>query len=119
MQDLTVEDLAQMIRDLHNELRERSKSEEEFRRVLILLANQAADLTHATVETAAKIKGVSTRTIRERIARKEYTLEVIPGKRGGGIPIEQLSSAWVPIAIAKRFHQKRQKEAQHVATQAR
>lgn len=108
---LTVEDLAAMIRAMHEELRERTKTEEEFRRTLILLANQSGDLTHASVETAARIKRVGVCTIKRRIKSGEYTLEVIPGKRASGIPIEQLSSAWVPIRIARRAYERQKNEA--------
>lgn len=110
MQPLTVEDLAAMIRAMHEELREKTKADTDFQRTLILLVNQSGDITHASVETAARIKCCSVSTIKRRIQSREYTLEVIPGKRISGIPIEQLSAAWVPIAVAKRAHERRKLE---------
>ncbi|MGK2857538.1 MAG: hypothetical protein ACSLFQ_10055 [Thermoanaerobaculia bacterium] len=108
----TLEDIAKMLRELTDEVRQQAKSEEEFRRTLILLANQSGDLTHATVQTAARIKRVGVITIKRRIKSGEYTLEVIPGKRTSGIPMEQLFAAWVPIRVARRAYEREKLERQ-------
>jgi len=117
MEPLTTADLAEMIRDLQQQIsREfdaRARVEEEFRRVLILLANQSGDLTHASVETAAKILGCSTRSVHRRIKSGEYTLEVIPGTKRYGIAVDQLTRLWCPVAIARRaFERQREQEEQ-------
>ena len=118
-QALQAADLAAMIESLKVELvklTEHAEGEREFRRVLILLANQTGDLTHATIETAANIKRVSVCTIRRKIRAGEYTLEAIPGRRISGIPIEQLSDSWVPIRIARRAYQKQKMERANAKT---
>jgi hypothetical protein len=39
--------------------------------------------------------------IRKLIARGALTLEIIPGTRHSGIPIEQVYPQWLPIAAAR------------------
>jgi DeoR/GlpR family transcriptional regulator of sugar metabolism len=66
----------------------------------ILLVAQAHP-THVSVESAATILGVSPKTVRRRIRRRELKLEVLIGTRRTGIPIEQLVEGWLDLRVAK------------------
>ena len=66
----------------------------------ILLVAQAHP-THVSIDGAAKILGLSTKTIRRRIKSRQLTLEVLVGTRKTGIRIEQLAEGWLDVRIAK------------------
>jgi hypothetical protein len=62
-----------------------------------LMMSRQTDVTHVTVSEAATFMSVTTKTIRNRIAAGQLTLEAIPGTRKSGIPVRELSSGWLPI----------------------
>lgn len=110
---LSVVDLAVMLHELQTTLAlltENAANEKEFRRILILLVNQAGDCTHASVETAAQILQCSTRSVHRRVKAGEYTLETIPGTKRCGIPVDQLSRQWCPIGIAKKARERQREQ---------
>lgn len=62
--------------------------------------------THLTIAEAGALRKRltgrgSVSSIRKLIARGRLTLEVIPGTRTSGIPIEQIYPQWLPIAAAR------------------
>jgi hypothetical protein len=70
----------------------------------MLLARVA--ITHRTISEAAALRKYltghgSVAGIRKLIARGALTLEVIPGTRTSGIPIEQVYPQWLPINAAR------------------
>lgn len=66
------------------------------------IAGRLTDCSHVTVEEASNIEQVSTKTIRNWIKKGVFTLEVVPGTRKSGIPVEQLCRGWVSIRAARR-----------------
>jgi hypothetical protein len=90
----------QVIRDLYRRL----DRIEQMLRILPILVAQTADPTHVSVEGAARLLGVSTKTIRRRLSSGTLTLETIAGTRRTGIPVDQLyDGAWVPLALSRRL----------------
>ncbi|HEY8165116.1 MAG TPA: hypothetical protein VIF83_06125 [Gemmatimonadaceae bacterium] len=90
-----ISELRQMIGDM-------DRRSEDVTAILIALFAQHGDPTHVTIERAAELRGWSVKTIRRRIDAGEFTLEVIPGTRESGIPIEQIYARWIPIAVARQ-----------------
>src|SRR3954454_19226776 len=91
---------SQVIRDLYGRL----IRIEQMLRILPVLVAQVADPTHLSIEGAARVLGVSTKTIRRRIASGGLTLETILGTRRTGIPVDQVyDGAWVPLALSRKL----------------
>ena len=91
---------SQVIHDLYRRL----DRIEQMLRILPILVAQTADPTHLSVEGAARVLGVSTKTIRRRITSGTLTLETIAGTRRTGIPVDQLyDGAWVPLALSRKL----------------
>jgi hypothetical protein len=88
---------AGMLVDLHRRI---ARIEQLFELVPLILA-QVADPTHLSIKRAADALHVSTKTIRRRIRARTLTLEVIPGTRISGIPIEQLYAEWMDLRTAR------------------
>jgi hypothetical protein len=88
---------AGMLVDLHRRL---ARIEQLFELVPLILA-QVADPTHLSIARAADSLRVSEKTIRRRIRAGTLTLEVIPGTRVSGIPIEQLYAEWIDLRTAR------------------
>jgi hypothetical protein len=93
--------------------------ETHFATLIALLSMLLArvGVTHLTIPEAAALRKHMTGRgsvagIRKLIARGQLTLEVIPGTRTSGIPIEQVYPQWLPIAAARaafeREHAKRE-----------
>lgn len=99
---------------------ERIAELEKLMRVVILLVAQNADPTHLSIESAARALGVSTKTIRRRIAAGSLTLETIPGSRRCGIRIDELYDGWwVPLALARKLVDDERDELQALKTKSR
>lgn len=82
--------------------------ETHFATLIALLSMLLArvGITHLTISEAAALRKHltgrgSVAGIRKLIARGALTLEVIPGTRHSGIPIEQVYPQWLPIAAAR------------------
>jgi hypothetical protein len=86
-----------MLVDLHRRI---ARIEQLFELVPLLLA-QVVDPTHLSIERAAEALHVSMKTIRRRIRAGTLTLEVVPGTRISGIPIEQLYAEWIDLRTAR------------------
>jgi hypothetical protein len=103
----------EIIRSIHH-----GGAEGVFGRVLAIEAHLAALMailtmlmarvgaTHLTIAEAGALRKRltgrgSVSSIRKLIARGRLTLEVIPGTRISGIPIEQIYPQWLPIAAAR------------------
>jgi hypothetical protein len=69
--------------------------------LLAVFASRMTDPTHVSVEEAARIEGVSSKTIRNRISSGRYSLQQVPGTRRTGIPTDQLFNRWVSISTAR------------------
>jgi len=74
---------------------------EQILELLPILLVAQANPTHVSIESAATILGVSTKTIRRRVRQKELRLDVLVGTRRTGIPIEQLVEGWLDLRVAK------------------
>jgi hypothetical protein len=91
---------SQVLRDLVGRL----DRIEQMLRILPILVAQTADPTHLSVEGAARVLGVSTKTIRRRIESGTLTLDTVPGTRRTGIPVEQVyAGSWVPLILARKL----------------
>jgi hypothetical protein len=86
-----------LLPDLHRRV---CRIEQILELVPILLA-QVVDPTHLSVEGAARALHTSTKTIRRRIKSGTLALEVIPGTRASGIPIDQLYAEWIDLRTAR------------------
>ena len=82
--------------------------ETHFATLIALLSMLLArvGITHLTISEAAALRKHltgrgSVAGIRKLIARGALTLEIIPGTRHSGIPIEQVYPQWLPIAAAR------------------
>lgn len=98
-------DMTDLLSDIATRVR---RIERVLELVPILLAAHG-DPTHVSVPDAARVLGVSQRTIRRKIARGELTLDVIADGRKTGIAVEQLYEAWIPLRLSKQSFQ-REKE---------
>jgi hypothetical protein len=93
---------------------------EQMLRILPILVAQIADPTHLSVEGAARVLGVSTKTIRRRITSGTLTLETIAGTRRTGIPVDQLyDGAWVPLALSRRLLDEERRELEELKRKSR
>lgn len=109
-------DPARLLHRVH----ERIAELEKLMRVVLLLVAQSADPTHLSIEAAARALGVSTKTIRRRIAAGSLTLETIPGSRRCGIRIDELYDGWwIPLALARKLVDDERDELQTLKTKSR
>jgi hypothetical protein len=109
-------DPARLLHRVHDRITELEK----LMRVVILLVAQSADPTHLSIEAAARALGVSTKTIRRRIAAGSLTLETIPGSRRCGIRIDEIYDGWwVPLALARKLVEEERDELQALKTKSR
>lgn len=83
---------------------------EQLLELVPLLLAQVVDPTHLSIEGAARALHVSTKTIRRRIAAGTLTLEVIPGTRTSGIPIEQLFGEWIDLRTSRKAFERECRE---------
>jgi predicted DNA-binding transcriptional regulator YafY len=105
---------------LLHDLRDHVLQLEKLMRIVILLVAQNADPTHLSIEAAARALGVSTKTIRRRIAAGSLTLETIPGSRRCGIRIDEIYDGWwVPLALARKLVEEERDELQALKTKSR
>lgn len=74
---------------------------EKLLELLPILLIAQADPTHVSIDGAAKILGVSTKTVRRRVREGHLRLDVLVGTRRTGIPIEQLEEGWLDLRVAK------------------
>ena len=74
---------------------------EQLLELLPILLVAQVDPTHVSIDSAAKIVGVSTKTIRRRIKARKLRLDVYVGTRRTGIPIEQVVDGWLDLRVAR------------------
>ena len=107
---------SQVIRDLYRRL----DRIEQMLRILPVLVAQTADPTHLSVEGAARVLGVSTKTIRRRIESGTLTLETIPGTRKTGVRVDEIyDGAWVPLTLSRRLLDEERRELQELKRKSR
>lgn len=94
---MTPEDVFWQLADLNKRM---TRIEKLLELLPILLAAQV-NPTHVSIDGAAKILGVSTKTVRRRVRNRELTLEVLIGTKRTGIRIEQLAEGWLDLRVAK------------------
>lgn len=76
--------------------------------------------THTSVEGAARVLGVSMKTIRRRIVSGTLTLETITGTRRTGIPVDQLCDrAWMPLALSRKLFDEERRELEELKRNGR
>jgi len=108
--------MSQVIRDLYGRL----DRIEQMLRILPILIAQTADPTHLSVEGAARVLGVSTKTIRRRIESGTLTLETIPGTRKTGVRVDEIyDGAWVPLALSRRLLDEERRELEELKRKSR
>jgi hypothetical protein len=112
MAELTLTDINASIASLRDELAAERADRLQATKIIVALLAQHGDPTHVTIERAAALRGCSVKTIRRSIDAGNLTLEVIPGTRESGIPIEQIYSRWVPIRVAREALRKMRTESQ-------
>jgi len=106
----------QVIRDLYRRL----DRIEQMLRILPILVAQTADPTHVSLEGAARLLSVSTKTIRRRIESGTLTLETIPGTRKTGIRVDELyDGAWVPLALSRKLLDEERRELAELKRKSR
>ena len=74
---------------------------EQLLELLPVLLIAQVDPTHLSIDSAAKIVGVSTKTIRRRIRARKLQLDVYAETRRSGIPIEQVVDGWLDLRVAR------------------
>ena len=74
---------------------------EQLLELLPILLVAQVDPTHLSIDSAAKIVGVSTKTIRRRIKARKLRLDVYVGTRHTGVPIEQVVDGWLDLRVAR------------------
>lgn len=74
---------------------------EQLLELLPILLVAQVDPTHVSIDSAAKIVGVSTKTIRRRIKARRLRLDVYVGTRHTGVPIEQVVDGWLDLRVAR------------------
>lgn len=74
---------------------------EQLLELLPILLVAQTDPTHVSIDSAAKIIGVGTKTIRRRIQARKLRLDVYVGTRRTGIPIEQVVDGWLDLRVAR------------------
>lgn len=99
----------ELISDAASRLRALASTSEETAAVAQLLLGRLTDSTHVSVAEAARIRRVSTKTIRNWVAKGILTLERVPGTRQWGIPLEQLTSGWLSREAAARLLERRRR----------
>jgi len=93
---------------------------EQMLRILPILVAQTADPTHLSVEGAARVLGVSTKTIRRRVESGTLTLESIPGTRKTGVRVDEIyDGAWVPLALSRRLLDEERRELEELKRKSR
>jgi excisionase family DNA binding protein len=108
--------MLQVIRDLYGRL----DRIEQMLRILPILVAQTADPTHLTVEGAARVLGISTKTVRRRIHSGTLTLETVAGTRRTGIPVEQVyAGVWVPLTLSRKLLDEERRELQELKRKSR
>ena len=108
--------MSQVIRDLYRRL----DRIEQMLRILPILIAQTADPTHLSIEGAARVLGVSTKTIRRRIESGTLTLETIPGTRKTGVRVDEIyDGAWVPLALSRRLLDEERNELHELKRKSR
>ena len=75
--------------------------------ICIVMLSRITDPTHLSVAEVARIKRVCEKTVRNWIAKRKLTLEIISGTRQSGIPTEQVFSGWIDIQTATEILKKR------------
>ena len=107
---------SQVLRDLYGRL----DRIEQLLRILPILIAQSADPNHLSIEGAARVLGVSTKTIRRRITSGTLTLETIVGTRRTGIPVEQVyAGVWVPLALSRKLLDEERRELDELKRKSR
>jgi len=100
-------DAAWMLPDIHRRL---CRIEQLLRIVPVLVA-QATDPTHMSVEGAARVLGISVKTVRRRIASGTLTLEAVPGSRKTGIRVDEIfDGQWVSLAVSRKLFEDERRE---------
>ena len=74
--------------------------------VMSILAARVTDLSHLTTAEVARLKGVSTKTVRNWIASGKLTREVIPHTNQRGIPIREVFGGWIDENAAREILRK-------------
>ena len=74
---------------------------EQLLELLPILLVAQVDPTHVSIDSAAKIVGVSTKTIRRRIRDRKLRLDAYDGTRRTGIPIDQVVDGWLDLRVAR------------------
>lgn len=74
---------------------------EQLLELLPILLVAQVDPTHVSIDSAAKIVGVGTKTIRRRIRDRKLRLDLYVGTRRTGIPIEQVVDGWLDLRVAR------------------
>lgn len=74
---------------------------EQLLELLPILLVAQVDPTHVSIDSAAKIVGVSTKTIRRRIRDRKLRFDVYVGTRRTGIPIDQVVDGWLDLRVAR------------------
>lgn len=74
---------------------------EQLLELLPILLVAQVDPTHVSIDSAAKIVGVSTKTIRRRIRDRKLRLDAYVGTRRTGVPIEQVVEGWLDLRVAR------------------
>ena len=98
---------AWMLPDIHRRL----CRIEQLLRIIPVLVAQTADPTHLSVEGAARVLGVSVKTIRRRIASGSLTLEAVPNTRRSGVRVDEIfDGQWVPLALSRKLMEEEQRE---------
>lgn len=82
-------------------LNQRMARIEQLLELLPILLIAQVDPTHLSIDSAAKIVGVSTKTIRRRIKGRRLRLDVYVGTRHTGVPIEQVVDGWLDLRVAR------------------
>lgn len=102
--------LQSQIAEMQRMLSGMAERSDDLAAIVVALLAQHGDPTHVDVVRAATLRGCSVKTIRRMIVAGELTLEVIPGTRESGIPIEQIYARWIPIRAARQALQRMREE---------
>jgi len=101
MNELTVEELRDRMAAIERQLAASTRQQAEMNAIVILLMRRWGDPTHFSIEDTARITNVSTKTVRRKIRSGEYRLELKPGTRFKGIPVEQVFGGWLSVTAAR------------------
>lgn len=97
------ERLSVTLERLASHLRTLADDHAKFLAVCVAMLRRHTDPSHLSVEEVARIEGVSEKTVRNRISSRRYTLEVVPGTRRCGVPVDQVFNRWIDIEVARQF----------------